>query len=407
MEIFFLAKYHEIALKGKNRPMFQRALLQSIRGSTRGLGVRQILHRNSRIIIDLEPQADVNSIGARLKEVFGLANFALAYRLPADLGAIKEALGNSLPLNGGIRTFRVRAARADKKFPMISPEIQRDIGAFIQEYTGWDVNLSQADLTVHVEIVPNEAYLFYDQQKGAGGLPSGVSGKVVCLLSGGIDSPVAAYRMMRRGAQVIFVHFHAFPVLWGISRDKVKSILEIINRFQLRSRLYLIPFAPIQQRLLLSVPPRYRVVVYRRLMLGITEVIASQEKAGALVTGESLGQVSSQTLQNLITIDAAVNMPVLRPLIGMDKAEIIEQSQGIGTFDISIQPDEDCCTLFVPSSPITRSTPKEMDGIERNLDWSDLIRMGVETAEIRDYTFDPLKELPRIVRVNNRSGISV
>ena len=401
MELFFLAKYHEIALKGKNRPMFQRALLQGIRGATRGLGVRQILHRNSRIVIDLEPQADVDRIGARLGEVFGLANFALAYRLPADLGAIKEALGNSLPLNEGIRTFRVRVARADKKFPMISPEIQRDIGAFIQGYTGWNVNLTQADLTVRVEIVPNEAYLFYTQKNGAGGLPSGVSGKVVCLLSGGIDSPVAAYRMMRRGAQVIFVHFHAFPVLWGISRDKVKSILEIINRFQLRSRLYLIPFAPIQQRLLLSIPPRYRIVVYRRLMLRITEVIASQEKAGALVTGESLGQVSSQTLQNLITIDAAVDMPVLRPLIGMDKAEIIQQSKGIGTFDISIQPDEDCCTLFAPSSPITHSTPKEMDGIERNLDWRDLIRMGVETAEIRDYTFDPLQELPRIVRVNS------
>lgn len=401
MELFFLAKYHEIALKGKNRPMFQRALLQGIRGATRGLGIRQVLHRNSRIVIDLEPEADVERIGTRLGEVFGLANFSLAYRLPANLDAIKEALSNSLPLNGAIQTFRVRAARADKKFPMISPEIERNIGAFIQNYTGWNVNLTQADLTVHVEIVPNAAYLFYDQQSGAGGLPSGVSGKVVCLLSGGIDSPVAAYRMMRRGAKVIFVHFHAFPVLWGISRDKVKSILEIINRFQLRSRLYLIPFAPIQQRLLLSVPPRYRVVVYRRLMLGITEVIASQEKAGALVTGESLGQVSSQTLQNLITIDAAVDMPVLRPLIGMDKAEIIQQSQGIGTFDISIQPDEDCCTLFVPSSPITRSTPKEIDGIERNLDWSNLIRMGVETAEIRDYTFDPLQELPQVVRVNS------
>ena len=399
MERFVLAKYHEIALKGKNRPMFERALLQAIRGATRGLGVREVRHRHSRVIIDLEPHADWEQVRRRLSEVFGIANFSLAYRLPADLEALKEALAGHLPSDGDIHTFRVRATRADKTFPVTSPEIQRELGAFIKGHTGWGVNLTQADLTVHVEIVPGAAYLHFGKEEGAGGLPSGVSGKVVCLLSGGIDSPVAAYRMMRRGARVVFVHFHAFPVLWGISRDKVQDLLEVINRFQLRSRLYLVPFAPIQQRLILSVPPRYRVVVYRRLMLRIAETIARKERASALVTGESLGQVSSQTLHNLATIEAAAEMPVLRPLIGMDKIEIIQQSQRIGTYDISIQPDEDCCTLFVPRSPVTRSTPQELEHIEFGLDVAELVHMGVDTAEVRDYTFDPLEELPRIVRV--------
>ena len=399
MERFVLAKYHEIALKGNNRPMFERALLQAIRGATRGTGVQEVLHRHSRILLNLEPEADWKPVHARLKEVFGLAKFSLAYRLPPDMASLQEAVAQHLKESGDARTFRVRASRADKSFPLNSPEIERELGAFIKARTGWAVNLSKADLTVSVEIVPGAAYLYFGHDEGAGGLPTGVSGKVVCLLSGGIDSPVAAYRLMRRGARVVFVHFHAFPVLWGISRDKVQALLEILNRFQLRSRLYLVPFAPLQQRLILSVRPRYRVVVYRRLMFRIAEAIARQERAGALVTGESLGQVSSQTLENLTTIEAATGLPVFRPLIGMDKAEIIQQSQRIGTYDLSIEPDEDCCTLFVPNHPVTRSTTHEMEQLEARLDMEGLVRMGVDTTEVRDYTFEPLQEMPKMVRL--------
>ena len=399
MERFVLAKYHEIALKGKNRPMFQRALLQAIRGATRGLGVRGVHHRHSRVLLDLEPEAAWEPIRARLKEVFGVANFSLAYRVAADLEAVKEAIARSLPSDSGIRTFRVQATRNDKSFPSTSPEIQRELGAFIQARTGWAVNLHQADLTVRVEIVPGAAYLFFGQEEGAGGLPAGVSGTVVSLLSGGIDSPVAAHRIMRRGARVVYIHFHAFPVLWGVSRDKVQALLEILGRYQPRSRLYLVPFAILQQRLILTTPPRYRVVVYRRLMLRIAEAIAHIEGAGALVTGESLGQVSSQTLPNIATIEAVTTMPVLRPLIGMDKVEIIRQARQIGTYDLSIEPDEDCCTLFVPKNPVTRSTPGELDRIEASLDMAALVQAGVNTAEVKEFTFEPSEELPRVVRV--------
>jgi len=399
VERLVVAKYHEIALKGNNRPMFERALLQAIRVATRGLGVKSVLHRDSRVLLELDLDADWEQLKGRLKEVFGIANFSLAYRLPADLEAIKEGIAPLLPSNGHVRTFAVRATRNDKGFPLTSPEIQRELGAFVKTHTGWGVDLAHADLNIRVEIVPGAAYLSFGQEQGAGGLPAGVSGTVVSLLSGGIDSPVASYRIMQRGARVVFVHFHAFPVLWGISRDKVQALLEILARYQLRSRLYLVPFAPLQQRLILSVPPRYRVVVYRRLMLRIAEAIARQENAGALVTGESLGQVASQTLENLATIEAVTTMPVLRPLIGMDKAEIIEQSRRIGTYELSIEPDEDCCTLFVPKHPVTRSTPQEMQRIEAGIDIEGLVRTGVNTAEVKDFTFVPLQELPRVERV--------
>jgi thiamine biosynthesis protein ThiI len=379
--------------------MFERALLQAIRSATRGLGVRSVHHRHSRILLDLGPDADWDQVKARLKEVFGIANFSLAYGFPPDLEAIKAGMARYLPVDGNTRTFAVRAARNDKSFPITSPEIQRELGAFVKARTGWGVDLARADLNIRVEIVPGAAYLSFDREEGAGGLPPGVSGTVACLLSGGIDSPVAAYRMMRRGAQVVYVHFHAFPVLWGVSRDKVQALLEVLGRYQMRSRLYLVPFAPLQQRLILSVPPRYRVVVYRRLMFRIAEAIARQEGAGALVTGESLGQVSSQTLQNLTTIQAATTMPVLRPLIGMDKLEIIQQARHIGTYDLSIEPDEDCCTLFVPKHPVTRSTPHEMEQIEASIDIEGLVRTGMNTAEVKRFTFEPMEEMPRVERV--------
>lgn len=392
MERFVLGKYHEIALKRKNRPMFQRALLRAIRGATRGLGVRDAAVRQSRVVMDLDPKADWQAVRYHLKGVFGLTKFSLAYRLPADIEALKQASIELLPAAGDFTTFRVRASRNDKSFPLRSNEIEREVGGVVKMHTGKTVNLSQADLTVYIEIVPGAAYLYLDEEAGAGGLPTGASGKVMCLLSGGIDSPVAAYRLMRRGTRATFVHFHAFPVLWGVSRDKAQSLVETLNRYQLRSRLHLVPFASIQQRLLFDVPPRYRVVVYRRLMLRIAEALARREGAQALVTGESLGQVSSQTLENLYTIDGVARMPVLRPLIGMDKVDIIRESRRLGTYEISIQPDEDCCTLFVPGNPVTRSTPEELARIESALDIDALVQMGVDTAELRRYEYNPETE---------------
>jgi len=196
---------------------------------------------------------------------------------------------------------------------------------------------------------------------------------------------VAAFRMMKRGAQIVFVHFHAFPLLWGVSRDKVDAMLQILSPYQQRTKLYLVPFASLQQSIALSVNPRFRVIAYRRMMVRIAEAIAAKERAFGLVTGDSLGQVASQTLENLATVGDVATMPILRPLIGMTKTEIIKESQAIGTYDISIEPDEDCCTLFVPKHPVTRSTPEQLNTIEKEFDVASLIEAGVNSAELKTY----------------------
>ncbi len=385
MEKIAIAKYQEIALKGKNRPMFTRALLQALRATPEGAGITAVQHLNSRIIVELSENYKWSEVSSHLGRIFGIEKFSLATRLPADLDAIKAAIANEINTYLNVANFRIRVARPDKAFPMKSKDIEIALGAFVQGITNLPVDLKHAELTITIEIVPGEAYLYFDQITGLGGLPPGVSGKLVCLMSGGIDSPVAAFRMMKRGAQVVFVHFHAFPLLWGVSRDKVDAMLHILSRYQANSRLYLIPFASLQQSIALSVNPRFRVIAYRRMMVRIAESIARKERAFGLVTGDSLGQVASQTLENLATVGDAATMPILRPLIGMTKNEIIEESQTIGTYDISIEPDEDCCTLFVPRNPVTRSTPEQLSAIEQEFDVESLIQTGVETAEIKTY----------------------
>ena len=386
MEKIALAKYQEIALKGKNRPMFTRALLQALRATPKGAGITAIKHLNSRIIVELAPDFRWTDVAAHMSSIFGIEKFSLATRLPADLDAIKIAIEEEIPTHKNAASFRIRVARADKTFPIKSKDIEIALGAFVQEITKLPVNLKHAELTITVEIVPGEAYLYFDHTSGLGGLPPGVSGKLVCLMSGGIDSPVAAFRMMTRGAQIVFVHFHAFPLLWGVSRDKVDAMLHILSRYQQQSRLYLVPFASLQQSIALSVNPRFRVIAYRRMMVRIAEAIAAKEHAFGLVTGDSLGQVASQTLENLATIDDVATIPILRPLIGMTKNEIIKESQLIGTYDTSIEPDEDCCTLFVPKNPVTRSTPAQLASIERQFDVDSLVEAGVRSAELKKYS---------------------
>jgi len=386
MEKIAIAKYQEIALKGKNRPMFTRALLQALRATPDSIGITGIKHLNSRIIVELTPDYKWTEIASHLGRIFGIEKFSLATRLPADLEAIKTAITEEIQPYRNVSNFRIKVARADKAFPMKSKDIEVALGAFVQEMTNLPVSLKHAELTITIEIVPGEAYLYFGQTPGLGGLPPGVSGKLVCLMSGGIDSPVAAFRMMKRGAQVVFVHFHAFPLLWGISRDKVDAMLHILSRYQQQSRLYLIPFASLQQSIALSVNPRFRVIAYRRMMVRIAESIAKKERASGLVTGDSLGQVASQTLENLATVGDVATIPILRPLIGMTKNEIIKESQSIGTYDISIEPDEDCCTLFVPRNPVTRSTPEQMAAIEQKFDVEALIETGVTSAEIKKYS---------------------
>jgi tRNA uracil 4-sulfurtransferase len=376
--------YHEIALKGKNRPMFVRRLGENLRAATQGLGVKEIRRLTGRLVLILAPGAATEAIRQRVAQVPGIVNFALAYRTPLQLDILKEAIIEALK-GRTFQTFRVQTKRAFKSFPLTSPDINRDVGNFLQEHSGAAVNLEQADLTVSIEILPHEAFFFFDRDIGPGGLPVGVSGAVMCLLSGGIDSPVAAYRMLRRGCTVVFVHFHSYPILNRVSQEKVRDLVSLLTRYQFVSKLMLIPFAPIQQRIVAEVAEPYRVVLYRRCMVRIAEALARWAGAKALVTGESVGQVASQTLENLAAIDEVANLPVFRPLIGMDKQEIVTQAIALGSYDISITPDQDCCTLFVPPHPVVRADSQVLAQLESKLDMQALIQQGIGTVHVLDF----------------------
>lgn len=381
---YVLLRYHEVGLKGKNRPYFIKHLVRNVQRVTRGLGVQRVWPGHGMIGVALTDEADWDTVRAALGTVYGVVKMSLAHRVPRDLEKIKEAIGEAIQ-DRSFKSFRITTSRADKQFPISSTEINVQLGSYVQELTGAKVTLKNPEETIYVDIMPREAYYYFDPLPGAGGLPVGTGGQVAALLSGGIDSPIAAQRMMRRGCRVSFVHFHAFPLVDGSSRDKAIELVELLDKYQGRSRLYLVPFAEVQKRIIVNVPPAYRVVLYRRFMVRIAERLAEREKAYALVTGESLGQVASQTLENIAVVDSVASRPVFRPLIGMDKTEIIAQAEKTGTFPISILPDQDCCTLFVPKHPVTRSTEAEVAPLEAALDVEALVEMAVNAVEVRDF----------------------
>jgi len=249
------------------------------------------------------------------------------------------------------------------------------------------VNLSNPEFTIRVEALTREAFYSFGTVRGPGGLPVGASGRVACLLSGGIDSPVAAWRMLRRGCRVIFIHFHSYPILSRASQEKARELAALLTRYQYHSRLFLVPFGDIQQRVVLAVPPPLRVVVYRRLMMRIAERIARMHRAQGLVTGDVVGQVASQTLENMATIGSVVTLPVLRPLVGMDKEEITAEAIRLGTYPISIIPDQDCCTLFTPKHPATKAKPYEVERAEADLPIEEIVAQAVAAAEIEHFRF--------------------
>jgi thiamine biosynthesis protein ThiI len=308
----------------------------------------------------------------------------VADRADLSLDSLKSRVAKGL-VGQRFRTFKVATRRAYKAFPLTSEEINRDLGAFVQGETGAGVDLERPELTISVEVLPREIFLSFGRDAGPGGLPVGVSGRVVSLLSGGIDSPVAAHRLMKRGCRATLVHFHSQPFLDGTSREKAAALAGVLTRFQFHSTLYLVPFGEIQRQVVVGAPAPLRVLLYRRLMGRIAEHIARREGARALVTGESLGQVASQTLENLAVIEAAVGIPVLRPLIGCDKEEIVQQARRIGTYEISIRPDQDCCRLFVPQHPATFAGLEEIQAAEAGLDIEGLVQHGLDRAEIEGF----------------------
>jgi thiamine biosynthesis protein ThiI len=375
-----LVHYHEISLKRGNRPLFLRQLQQNLRRAVGDLGPVDLVQLPGRIVLDLSRHPAPSRLAERLGRVAGVANYALASRTGVSVEALRAAVEEAIA-GRDFGSFRITARRAFKTFPLTSVELNRALGAHVLSLRpGARVSLEHPELNVRVEVLPGEAFVYCDPQPGAGGLPVGTGGTVAALLSGGIDSPVAAWRLMKRGCRVFFVHFHSAPYLPDLSRGKARELVTRLTQWQYHSRLFIVPFGEIQREVVLAVPPPARVVVYRRLMVRIAERLARHAGALALVTGESLGQVASQTLHNLTRIDEAAAMPILRPLIGMDKLEITEQARALGTFEISIEPDADCCTLFTPPHPATRIEAEEVARVEARLDVARLVTQGVETA---------------------------
>jgi thiamine biosynthesis protein ThiI len=378
--------YQEIALKGRNRPWFIAKLVRSLKNATSDLDVRQVVPRMGRIEIVLGSPEAWAPVAERVRHTFGVANFSRAGRAPLEMDAIAAAILQDL---GDIKTstFRVSAKRADKRFPLTSPQIEREVGGRIKEARGWKVDLSHAEFTIHVDALTGEAFYYFGKEAGPGGMPTGVSGRVICLLSGGIDSPVAAYRLMRRGCRVMAVHFHSYPILSRASQEKVRELAALLTRYQQYTKVYMVPFGEIQQQVVLAVAPPLRVVIYRRLMIRIAEALAEQCGAKALVTGEVIGQVASQTLENMTSIGSVATLPIFRPLIGMDKEEITAEAQKLGTYPISIIEDQDCCQLFTPKHPATKARARDIEIAELNLPIDEFVQRAVREAAVEEFKF--------------------
>lgn len=381
-----LIRYHEIALKRGNRAYFTELLKRNILAAVRDLGAKEIRSLPARLLLTFKADVAPDIISQRISSVFGVANFSIVERTARDIETLRSRLLQSLARTK-FDSFRIETQRGDKTFPLTSPEINRQLGAAVKETSGARVDLTNPEFTVTVEILPHDAFFGFNKLPGAGGLPVGASGRVVSLISGGFDSPVAAHRMMQRGCRLLFVHFHGAPYQDKTSQEKVRELVRILTRHQYQSGLYLVPFGEIQRTIVAAISRPLRVILYRRMMLRIAEAIARREKAKALVTGESLGQVASQTLENVAVIQQAAVLPILRPLVGMDKQEIIDQARRMGTFETSSVPDQDCCQLFVPRHPATKSTIWEAEAAEKEFDVKELVRLGLEGAVKEEFKF--------------------
>ena len=384
--------YHELWLKGGNRRFFLGKLHTALRQSLQGIPVERIEQPGDRYIVRLGEGASLEEAVRRLERVAGVANYAVARPVERSIEALCAVVWEEIePLR--FETFALRAKRSDKTFPHPSMEIEKTVGRFLLDKlraAGREVRvqLKDPDVTCHIEVTPGPLLVYARKIPGMGGLPANTAGRITCLLSGGYDSAVAAYHMMKRGAHLSFVHFYGTGARPGESSLHVASgLARVLTPYQFRAKLYRVPFEPIQREIVRLAPDGVRILLYRRMMLRIAEVFARKERALALVTGDSLGQVASQTLRNLAAVEAVATMPVFRPLIGADKLEILATAKKIGTYEISSEPFHDCCPVFMPRTPELSATPEELDQAEANLDVPALVMQGVRGATLEKFVF--------------------
>ncbi len=381
-----LVSYHEIALKGKNRRRFEDALLRNLRAALSGFRVAKLERFQGRILCESEDESQVGDIAAAAAKVPGVARVAIAWQGPRTEEAFAEAAILAMRESEHFRTFKVHAKKSNTDYAEHTLDINRSVGAALcAAFPEKIVQMHDPDVTITVNIVGGQSYVFGEGMRGAGGLPVGTAGKVVSLLSSGFDSPVASWMVGRRGACVCPVHFSGRPVTSDASEWLVQDILQALKPYGLVGRLYVVPFGEIQRKMALEGPPDLRVILYRRAMIAIAERVAELEGAKALVTGESLGQVASQTLDNIrATNDAVRTLPILRPLIGSDKVEIIDRAREIGTFDLSSEKAPDCCTLFMPRRPETHARLDVVRRAWEALDPDELVEEGFSALEYVD-----------------------
>lgn len=380
----FICHYSEIGLKGKNRNYFVKVLRSNLRKVLKRAlpeAVFRIEHVERRFIVHFEEAVEIETVYRNLSDVFGLANFTAVQQCAPEIEALEETT-LALLAEKQYHSFVVRSRRVHKILPYNSVEINRRVGAAVVERYEKKVSLKEADLTCNIEVFKDKAFVSVDKRKGPGGMPVRTSGRVLVLMSGGFDSPVAAGFAMKRGAQCEYIHFHTYPFTNKLSQEKVKDLVRQLNRFQFKSKLYMVPFTETQKEIVAVVPDKFRIIFYRRFMMRLAERLAQKRGIHALVTGESLGQVASQTLENMAAVEQVVTMPVLRPLIGMDKNEIMDIARRIGTYDISVLPHDDACTRFMPHNPVIRARLDEVVEIEKALDVDALVERDLQEMEM-------------------------
>ncbi len=376
-----LATSNEISLKGGNRTWFEHTLTANVRRAVADLPLASVDRPAWRVLVTFTRPVPFVEVARRLGTVFGLGAIMPVEHAGHTLDEVRDHLEPwlaALPTG----TFAIRCTRSDKTYPQSSVDVECELGTFVQHRTGWRVDLKRPEHTIHVLIDTNGFSLWLHKLAGPGGLPVGVGGRATCLLSGGIDSPVAAYMAMKRGMRVDFVHFHSAPRTDPASLDKAHELVRVLNRYQGVSRLAMVPLLPIQEQVVARCAPGLRVLLYRRFMLRLAERVARRFKGRALITGEALGQVASQTVENLAAVEAIAGLPILRPLIAFDKEEIVEVARRAGTYELSIQPHFDCCSFLTPERPATRASAAELAAEEEALEVGDLVTDALRATRI-------------------------
>jgi thiamine biosynthesis protein ThiI len=375
-----LIHYGELGLKGLNRPLFEKKLIENIGKVLDRSEYEKIRRMQGRIILELKEKSDKSKIQESLKKVFGIAWFAFCFKTEATLKNIEELIGNKFTLKAGTKV-RVSAKRADKTLPFTSMDVNRELGTYIIKRFKVKISLKEPQKEIFVELVEGKAYVFDEKFKGLYGLPVGVSGKVLHLLSGGIDSPVAAWLLMKRGCGVDFLHFHAFREFDERKSGKILGLVKILAQYCFKSRIFFVPYYPFEAEAV-EAPVKYRLVLFRRFMVRVAEAIANKHGIKALGSGENLAQVSSQTLENIAVVSKATSLPILRPLLTYEKNETVNLATQIGTFEISTIPYKDCCSLFITKHPVTKARLEIVESIEKKLNLNEAIKESLEKAEI-------------------------